>query len=307
MNNISQQYLSQVDLLLKCLPHVASCENFALKGGTAINFFLLDMPRLSVDIDVTFLPIKAREESLQEIELSLIKIADSIKRAIPQTLIEYTREKKRNSIIKLLIKQNDTFVKIEPNLILRGTVFPVTLNTLSKKIEERFGKAITVSTLSREDLFGGKICAALDRQNPRDLFDIKQLFEHEGLTANVRKAFVIYLASHNRPMHELLNPTLLNIQPLFENEFIGMTEEPVTCDELDVVRKTLISCINSDLSNDERLFLLSLKKGEPQWSYIDVEGIENLPAIQWKVANINKMERAKHAKAVESLQRILGL
>ncbi len=63
-----------------------------------------------------------------------------------------------------------------------------------------------IPVLSFADLYGGKICAALDRQHPRDLFDIKLLSEARGLNEEVSQAFVIYLASHNRPMSELLSP-----------------------------------------------------------------------------------------------------
>lgn len=58
------QYEAQVRLLLECLPHVNNSEAFALHGGTAINLFVRDMPRLSVDIDLTYLPVASREESL---------------------------------------------------------------------------------------------------------------------------------------------------------------------------------------------------------------------------------------------------
>ena len=58
---ISSSYKAQVDLLLRILPFVAKEENFALKGGTAINLFVRDMPRLSVDLDLNYLPFDNRE------------------------------------------------------------------------------------------------------------------------------------------------------------------------------------------------------------------------------------------------------
>ena len=63
-----ERYRNQVRLLLSVLPIIADIDFFALKGGTAINFFWRDFPRLSVDIDLTYLPIKGRDESLQEIK-----------------------------------------------------------------------------------------------------------------------------------------------------------------------------------------------------------------------------------------------
>ncbi|NOX86110.1 MAG: nucleotidyl transferase AbiEii/AbiGii toxin family protein, partial [Chlorobi bacterium] len=57
---IAAKYLAQVDLLLQIMPYVAKEEIFALKGGTAINLFVRDMPRLSVDMDLTYLPFDTR-------------------------------------------------------------------------------------------------------------------------------------------------------------------------------------------------------------------------------------------------------
>ena len=76
-------------------------------------------------------------------------------------------------------------------------------------------------------MYGGKLVAAMDRQHPRDLFDILQLFTHEGITAGIRRAFVVYLAGHNRPVHEVLSPSLRDIRYEYEQNFMGMTIEPV--------------------------------------------------------------------------------
>lgn len=88
---------------------------------------------------------------------------------------------------------------------------------------------LNVRVLSLEDTYGGKICAALDRQHPRDLFDIKLLLENEGLTEKIKKAFIVYLISHDRPIVEVLNPGLQDIKQIFENEFAGMTLGLLTC------------------------------------------------------------------------------
>jgi len=68
---VSKYYEAQVDLLLEVLPVVAKHRNFAIKGGTALNLFYLDMPRLSVDIDLCYLPVKDRKESFGEIHAML--------------------------------------------------------------------------------------------------------------------------------------------------------------------------------------------------------------------------------------------
>ena len=65
---VNEAYRRQAALLIKTLPLVAAETAFALKGGTAINLFVRDMPRLSVDIDLTYVPVADRESSLKEID-----------------------------------------------------------------------------------------------------------------------------------------------------------------------------------------------------------------------------------------------
>jgi hypothetical protein len=76
-------YRGQVKLLLDILPMVARHQAFALKGGTAINFFVRDVPRLSVDIDLTYLPVGEREKSLTAIHNSLIQLSQDIQSVFP--------------------------------------------------------------------------------------------------------------------------------------------------------------------------------------------------------------------------------
>lgn len=154
-------------------------------------------------------------------------------------------------------------------------------------------------------MFGGKICAALDRQHPRDLFDIKFLLDSEGITKQVRKGFLVYLISHDRPMHESLNPIMKEFKDVYESEFQGMTQEKISYDELVDVRSTLVSSIRKIITPDEKNFLLSFKNGEPDWKLLGVDGIEKLPAVQWKLINIRKMDDTKRVEFVDKLKLTL--
>lgn len=62
-----------------------------------------------------------------------------------------------------------------------------------------------------------------------------------------------------------------------------------------------------ELTDAEKTFLVSLKEGQPKWSEIGIEGIEKLPAIQWKLMNIQKIGEAKRTESLERLKRKLGL
>ncbi len=302
---IKNSYLEQVKLLLEIMPIVARQSCFALKGGTAINLFLSDhIPRLSVDIDLTYLPIKSRGESLDGIRQALLNISkditEDLKGRYPKLKIKYDN-------YKLAVATDKAQVKIEPNQTLRGELYPSINRKVSDAVVQEYGVEFETKVMSIPDIYGGKICAALDRQHPRDLFDVKEMFEKYGLTDQIRTAFVVYLASHNRPIQELLKPKLQDIRKSFDSQFKGMTEKSVTCKELEEVRDKLISKINLELTLEERQFLLSIKMGEPKWKLINIDGIEKLPAIQWKLANISKMNKKKHGELVESLKDVLGL
>jgi len=300
-------FYKQADLLIRILPHIAKNEDFALHGGTAINFFVRNMPRLSVDIDVTYLRILPREHSLNQIDKGLETISKNICNALPEARIDRKRGEKHKNITKLLIRHQGAAVKIEPNQVIRGALFPCQELQLCKKAEEIFEKSAIVKTLSLAELYGSKICAALDRQHPRDLFDIILLFKNEGLTDEIRKAFIVYLISHNRPMTELLQPKLKDMRSVFEKEFAGMALFQVKYEELEGAREFLINKVQSDLTKKEKRFLLSFKERSPKWGLLEVKGVQDLPAVKWKLANLEKTSPKKHEVEMKQLRIALGL
>jgi predicted nucleotidyltransferase component of viral defense system len=300
-------FFKQAELLLRVLPHVYDEDCFALKGGTALNFFVLNMPRLSVDIDLTFLPISPRDEALRDISVALNRIADRIERAMPDARIERSNLKSLGRVNKLFVGKDGAQIKIEPNEIIRGTVFPCEERSLVKGAEDLFELFVSVRSLSVADLYGGKLCAALDRQHPRDLFDVKLLLDNGGITEAIRKAFVDYLASHNLPMNELLNSTWQDLRRVFESDFKNISAVEVTYEDLLAVRDRMLHELLQSLTKDERRFLLSVKRGEPEWRLMEIDGIDKLPAIQWKVQNVQRMSAEKNAEELEKLRQILKL
>lgn len=303
----NSRFFNEAKLMLDVLPSVAEEACFGLKGGTAINFFLRDMPRLSVDIDLTYLPIEDRNTSLAGITNGLKAIASRIHQANPSLQVQEGKLKNTPSVTKLYVSNQQAQIKVEPNLVLRGTLFPTEKLRLRPKVEELFETSVKMVVVSKADIYGGKICAALDRQHPRDLFDIKILLENEGITDEIRKGFIIYLAGHDETMSQLLAPSAKDIERIFAEEFAEMSTEPVTLDELLKTRSILIAMLKKELTQNERKFLLSIKEGAPQWDLLGVPGIEKLPAIQWKLANIKKMKPDHHRKSVERLKTILGM
>ena len=300
-------FFSQAELLLRILPLIHKEDMFALKGGTAINFFVRDLPRLSIDIDLAYLLVSERDFALNDISGTLIRISEGIKKRIPGTKTVLKNIHGTNILKGMVVNQEEVTVKIEPNLVIRGSVYPPETKLLSKKAQELFELSVQSRILSADELYAGKICAALDRQHPRDLFDVHLLLKNEGFKAEIRKAFIVYLISHPRPIIEILHPKPKDIRAVFENEFKGMIAENVTCEDLYTTREHLVSMILNELTTQEKQFIVSFKEVLPNWELLGLEGIENLPAVKWKLLNIGKMNPSKHKKAVHKLRDYLGV
>lgn len=216
------RYEAQVRLLMQCLPILRSHSEFALKGGTAINLFVERMPRVCVDIDLTYLPLKTRTETLAAIGAGLRDLKHEIALHIPNMTVE--EQHLHGQVIRLRVLGPEMNIKIEPNLVFRRSVYPPEEKDLCAKTQQQFQTAVRLQTLNVADLYGGKLCAALDRQHPRDLYDVHLLLKGAGVTPSIRRAFIIYLAGHNRPMNELLQPRLRDIATAYEEQFVGMTD-----------------------------------------------------------------------------------
>ena len=302
---IDTVYFRQAELLLRVLPLVDREAVFALKGGTAINFFVRDLPRVSVDIDLVYLPVGERDFSLREISEALVRISRNVESRIPGTKVVPRKIKGSDLWSGCSVQRKDATIKIEPNLVMRGSLFPPERRVLSPKARSVFELSVECRMLSESELYAGKICAALDRQHPRDLFDIMMLLREGTFNDGMRKAFIVYLISHDRPMVEVLDPGFADIRPVFEAEFREMTLEEVTCEDLEKTREELVSMISRELTIQEKQFIVSVKEGMPQWDLIGIEGVENLPAVKWKLLNISRMNPSKHKKAVHKLRDYL--
>jgi predicted nucleotidyltransferase component of viral defense system len=279
---------------------------FALKGGTAINLFLRDMPRFSVDLDLTYLPVKDRVSSLKAIDEAMRRIAKKIESGVPGARVNASAPKGENGITKLVVRADRAQIKIEVTPVLRGCVYEPTVRQVSSRVEAEFGFA-EMPIVSFADLYAGKIVAALDRQHPRDLFDVRDLLAQEGIDEKLRKAFVVYVISHDRPMAEVLAPTRHDISLEYKRGFEGMVDEPVSLEDLLKAREDLIREIVGNMPEEHRRFLLSVKRGEPDWSLLNLPGAENLPAVRWKLENLAKLSVDRRGQLLKGLNDALGI
>lgn len=303
---ISPAYRAQVDLLLRVLPYVAMEESLALKGGTAINLFVRDMPRFSVDIDLTYLPFGEYDAALQGISDTLRRLKDRLGNATPRIAATVAAQGGGQEV-RLICQSPDAMIKVEVNTTIRGHLWPTRKIEITQAAQDEFGKSAVVTVVSDAELYGGKMCAALDRQHPRDLFDIRQLFANEGITDPIRLGFLASLVSHSRPIHEVLRPNFQDQRSLFATHFDGMAIVPFTYDDFEAARRQLVEEIHARLTDDDRAFLISFKQGQPDWSRFPVGTLQNMPAVQRKLANILRLKqnRSKHAAQLKALEDAL--
>ncbi len=288
---MDRTYADTVRLLLKVAPEVFANDIFAMKGGTAINLFIQEMPRLSVDIDLVYVPWQVpRDEALGAINAELAAIAQRADRLGLRTRLVNTRDM---GDTKVVVEDDTSQVKVEVNVVFRGTVLPVAPMPLCARAADMFGVEFTLPVLAHDELYAGKLVAALDRQHPRDLFDVWQLYESGGITDGMVECFVVYLAGHNRPIHEVLFGNDKDIAAEYERTFVGMTEIESPLAQLLDARRRLHEELPARLTQAQRAFLCSLAEAAPDWSLLQCQHAEELPALRWKLTNLQAFQQRR--------------
>lgn len=286
---MNQQYVDTVRLLLTIAPAVFESQLFAMKGGTALNLFVQDLPRLSVDIDVVVarhdLP---RDEALAVIARELAAAKVRIEKLGFATTLHQDKD---GTEAKMFVTDQVCEVKVEVNFVFRGTVLPVVRASLVSAAQDLLSTSVEIPMLAVPELYGSKLVAALDRQHPRNLFDVMWMYERFGLPASFVDCFVAYLAGHNRPIHEVLFAKPQPLASVYEAEFRGMTSADVSLQQLESTRSRLFDEIPRALTTDHQAFLLSLVEGAPDWSRMPFAHLQELPAIRWKLLNLEKLKK----------------
>lgn len=298
MNNL---YKEQVRLLLRILPVIYREEDFAVHGGTAINLFVKNLPRYSVDVDLTYIPIGPREVSMAEIDKKLAAISLQLQRVVPELNIRPVPN-------KLLCTVGRSTVKIEVNGIKRGIIGPTIEMPLCDKAQTEFGMYCKARIVPLEQLYGGKIAAALSRQHPRDLFDYNYMDTDK--IVDLKRGFMFALLGSDKPFIESLSPNVINQHEELENQFRGMTDVPFTYENYERTREQLIKFVNEMLNEEDKTFLISFEEGSPQWESSAYNDFMEFPSVQWKLQNVNKLKiqnPAKHQQEVNRMKDYFGI
>lgn len=298
---MKDRYRKQVALLIRIMPSIYKIKEFAVHGGTAINLFHRNLLRYSVDIDVTYIPIENRQQSLASINQKLLEVKKNIEKTIPGVVVKH-----KPDVWKLLCTLGDATVKIEVNATKRGIIGDVVELPLCEKARNEFSMGCKARTVSFSQLYGGKITAALSRQHPRDLFDCKYM-ELQSFD-DVKNGFMLCLLGSDKPIIESLQPHDIDQTEALENQFQGMTETPFGYEDYLESRTALLSLVNGGLTITDKEFLLSFEQGEPDWNKCCAGDLSQYPSVQWKLLNIGKLKESnpvKFEQGVNKLRRYL--
>ena len=300
MNDI---YRRQVALLIRVMPLVFKIKDFAVHGGTAINLFHRNLPRYSVDIDVTYIPVEDRNTSLLRINEALGRIADRVKRSFRDV-----RVIPRPDISKITCERRGCQVKIEVNQTKRGLVCgEASLLPLCEKAQSMFGMETEARIVSIPQLYGGKISAALSRQHPRDLFDIKQM---DIPLEEVKDGLIFSLLGSDRPIHESFAPNLIDQHEAMERQFSGMSEIAFTYTDFEATREKLVNDVNALMTEDDKRFLIGFEELAVDWDNSPYHSFKDYPSVKWKIQNLQKLKESnpKKLKAeANKLRSIFGM
>jgi predicted nucleotidyltransferase component of viral defense system len=296
---MNKKYKKQVELLIKILPSVYKIKEFAVHGGTAINLFHKNMPRYSVDIDLTYLPLNDREQSSREINTRLLELKQYIEKTVVGIKIT-----PKLDVWKLLCIKDGAMVKIEVNGIKRGVIGDIEVKWLCTKAQQEFDMACMARIVPFTQLYGGKIAAALSRQHPRDLFDYK-LMEIESFN-EIKNGFMYSLLGSDKPIIETLRPNLLDQQKTLENQFKGMTDISFSYDDFEEARKNMIEKVTLMINDEDKEFLLSFEQGTPEWDKCCAGNLSKFPSVQWKLLNIENLKATKPKKHKIGVEKLIA-
>lgn len=296
MNDI---YRKQAVLLIRIMPSIYRIRDFAVHGGTAINLFHKNMPRYSVDIDLTYIPIRNREESLRAINNHLETLKGYIEKSIPGIKVV-----PKYDVWKLQCTLNGATVKIKVNGTKRGIIGETEDRMLCDKAQQEFSMACKARTVSYSQLYGGKIAAALNRQHPRDLFGCKYM--EISSSDDVKDGFILCLLGSDKPIIESLQPNLIDQSDALEKQFKGMSDVEFGYSDYEEARNNLIALVNNALTETDKEFLLSFEDGTPDWNKCSAGNLSGYPSVKWKLQNIAKLKTEnpeKYRQGIEKLQR----
>ena len=290
-------YRRQVALLIRIMPSVFRIKDFAVHGGTAINLFYKNMPRYSVEIDLTYIPITDRRTSIDVINTHLTQLKQMIERTVPGIKVVH-----KPDVLKLQCSYEGAMVKIEVNGTKRGIIGATGDHMLCARAQNEFQMGCKARIVSFSQLYGGKITAALSRQHPRDLFDCKYM-EIDNFK-DVKDGFMLCLLGSDKPIIESLRPNSIDQTEALEKQFAGMSDVPFSYADYEDARINLVKMVNDNLDSADKDFLLSFEVGNPIWNLCCAGDLSAYPSVRWKQQNIIKLKEINPQKHLDGINKL---
>ena len=290
-------YRRQVALLIRIMPSVFRIKDFAVHGGTAINLFYKNMPRYSVDIDLTYIPITDRRTSIDVINTHLTQLKQMIERTVPGIKVVH-----KPDVLKLQCSYEGAMVKIEVNGTKRGIIGATGDHMLCARAQNEFQMGCKARIVSFSQLYGGKITAALSRQHPRDLFDCKYM-EIDNFK-DVKDGFMLCLLGSDKPIIESLRPNSIDQTEALEKQFAGMSDVPFSYADYEDARINLVKMVDDNLDSADKDFLLSFEVGNPIWNLCCAGDLSAYPSVRWKQQNIIKLKEINPQKHLDGINNL---
>ncbi len=296
--------LQQARLLTSFLPAVSAEEIFALKGGTALNFFWWDMPRLSVDLDLVYLPTSSRHTFLTETGAALQRIAARINDKDPDLSMQFTHYPPSAAVTKLHVQQNeDVTVKIEVAIGQRQPLYPPVPGVYRPAAVLELGPG-AIKLLSLPETCAGKCHAVLDRQLPRDLFDANTMLQSTALTPELRTAFIVDMLGQGKPIGEMLAPRRKAYGDAAWNSLEAQLPAPPDRQQLAQALIVLKHKLVDQMPIHHRDFLHTFISGHPEWSLLEMPQVQDYPAVQWRMQNLAQVSPARRQILLDKLDKV---
>ncbi len=290
--------LEKVIRLFDVLHFIFSESSFAndvvLKGGTAINLVHANLKRLSVDIDLDYQGSLERETAIKNRSMIEQELNDYMSREG----YEVSPESRGGfALLSKLYKYRNAFgnidyIKIEINFMDRIHLYPIVMEEIYK-----FNKVVHVKVPAKEELYGMKICALIDRSKPRDLYDVNYLFHHfENVNIEMlRKSVIFYISLDG--IFNIDNSSYKDIQSIKWPDIRRELQPVISKDERFIIEEVISFVIEKlqsllVLNENEKLYLLEFSKGNYNPSLLFEPSIAERallhPMAKWRIMNITK-------------------
>jgi hypothetical protein len=258
------------------------------------------LPRLSIDIDLAYIGFESRKEAFANINNALEAIR---KRLIKNGIMAEIR-RFEDGIEKMFCKKDEIEIKVKPNYDRRGYIYEPEMMLISSKINEIYKVGIDMQLLAIPELYGGKFHAAVIRQHPRDLFDMRILLQNEGITSEIKKSFIENILTDKGTPYEMLAPNEQDRKEVFEKKFVGMeTNVDFSYEKHQETFRAMMNALHQSFTENDKKFLISFFSLEPKWDLVNIPNMEKLPAVKWKIINLEKMPHEALKEQVKKIEK----